>query len=198
MMNNKKNWLYLIPVASFIIFLILAFGSNSGDDVKVSELTHISFTVSDYDIINDEDNTAESIVLVSKDYKCKFSIDAVDLISVDEFAKAINKGKTKINCFVVKSDLEKDNPDQIAQIYAVTADDKSFGVLNMASKSDSKGEYTLTEKDGKVLTEKDSISNEGMDAGSLFALIIPLIISIGSAAFIYFRLGKNEINTDSE
>ncbi len=190
-MNNKKNLLYIIPAVFLIVFLIMAFGSSSGDDVKANELALISFTVSDYEVINDEDNTIESIILSAKEYKTRFSVDAIDLISDDNFAKSLVKNKTKLECFAVQKDIQSDSPEEIAQIFAISADNKSETILQIQAKSGSKNGYILVDKSGKEIAPDESISNEGMDAGSIFALLIPLIIAVASALFIYYKVGKD-------
>ena len=190
MKKFTKYWLYLIPVAFLIVFIILAVGSFSGEDIKAKELTHISITATDYDVIKDDDNSIESIIISTKEYKSKFSVDAVDLINADDFIKSIIKNKTKSECFVLKRDTENFNSDEIIPLYSILNNNQSATVLQMKAEKGVGNDFMLIDKTGNTIPEQGSISDNNMDIGSIFVMILPLILAVGSALFIYFKVIK--------
>lgn len=128
MSNNSKipKFYIIVGAMALVVAFIMFFGG--GKEVFLDQ-KEISFKLDSYEeIVSEEDGTAETIILSTKDFKARISIDLVNISNYDDFVKALKSKNPKVKASISKEDEALLSEDEIIAGEKIIVNDKDFSV----------------------------------------------------------------------
>lgn len=128
MPNNSKipKFYIIVGAMALVVAFIMIFGG--GKEVFLDQ-KEISFQLDSYEeIVSEEDGTAETIILSTKDFKARISVDLVNISNYDDFVKALKGKNPQVKASISKEDESLLSEDEIIVGEKIIVNDKDFSV----------------------------------------------------------------------
>lgn len=130
MADNKLSkipkFYIIVGAMAIIVAFIMIFGG--GREVFLDQ-KEISFNLDSYEeIVSEEDGTAETIILSTKDFKARISVDLVNISNYDDLVKALKGKNPQVKASISKEDEALLSEDEIIDGEKIIVNDKDFSV----------------------------------------------------------------------
>lgn len=112
--KNIPKAYYIVAGMALIVIGILIFGGGK-NALSSLDKTTVEFKLKSSEEIVNEDKQVDNVLITSKDFKAKISVDPVNVINYDSFISALKEPNAEIKISIQNSDKKLLQDDEIIE-----------------------------------------------------------------------------------
>ncbi len=116
---------YIVVAMAIIVFGILFFGGGK-KALSALDQTTIEFQLKSSEEVMNEDKQVDNVLLTSKDFKARITIDPVNIANYDSFIAAVKEPNANIKITIQNSDKKLLQDDEIIETEAISVNGVDF------------------------------------------------------------------------